>query len=52
MLRDVGGKPTVSAPQSHEFVAQTLHKALDMMRELTDTAQISRDEALMAISEG
>lgn len=52
MLRDVGGKPTVSAPQSHEFVAQTLHKALDRMRELTDTAQISQDEALMAISEG
>jgi phasin family protein len=49
---DVGGKPTVTAPQSHEFVAQTLHKAFDRMRELTNTAQISQDEALMAISEG
>jgi phasin family protein len=49
---DVGGKPPVSAPQSNEFVAQTLHKAFDRMRALTETAQISQDEAPMTISEG
>jgi phasin family protein len=49
---DVGGKPTVTVPQSREFVAQSLHKAFERMRELTDTAQISQDEALLAIDEG
>ncbi|WP_175773389.1 TIGR01841 family phasin [Paraburkholderia phenazinium] len=49
---DVGDKPTVTVPQSCEFVAQTLHKAFERMRELTDRAQISQAEALAAISEG
>ena len=47
---DLGGKPAGTVPQPSEFVAQTLHKAFDSMRELTNTAQISQSEALVAIS--
>jgi phasin family protein len=49
---DPGGELTGTVPQPCEFVAQTLHKAFESMRELTDTAQISQAEALVAISEG
>ncbi|MGF7134616.1 phasin family protein [Paraburkholderia sp. EB58] len=46
---DVAGKPTEAISQPREFVAQTLHKAFESMRELTDIAQISQTEALVAI---
>jgi phasin family protein len=48
---DDDGKPTGTLAQPGEFVAQTLHKAFESMRELTDTAQTSQAEALVAISE-
>jgi phasin family protein len=46
---DVGGRPTEAVSQPREFVAQTLHKAFESMRELTNIAQISQTEALVAI---
>jgi phasin family protein len=47
---DLDGKLAGDVPQPHEFVAQTLHKAFESMRELTNIAQISQTEALVAIS--
>ena len=47
---DPGGKSAEAVPQPQEFVAQKLHKAFERMRELTDIAQSSQAEALVAIS--
>jgi phasin family protein len=46
---DASGRPAGDVAQPYEFVAQTLQKAFESMRELTDISQISQTEALLAI---